>query len=101
MRLYAQDAAHTFDGATIVTGIPAISAAFDRGFAGPCNLAGKMLTCIVAADIALVRVLWQSLNPDGMVRSNSISCEVLKRGTDGLWRYIIDDASGGMRSVSD
>ena len=101
MRLYANDAAHTFDGVTIATGVAAISAAFDRGFAGPFKLSGQTLTCIVAHDTALLRVVWQSLNPDGTVRNTSISCEVLARGTDGRWRYIIDDATGGGRAAAD
>ena len=33
MALYAEDAAYTFDGANIITGIGNINSAFDRGFA--------------------------------------------------------------------
>ncbi len=98
MRLYADDAVHTFDGITISTGLQAIGAAFDRGFAGPYTLAGKTLTCLAAADTALLRVLWRSLQPDGSIRHASISCEVLAKGADGLWRYCLDDATGGSRT---
>ena len=97
LRLYAPDTVHTFDGGSTSTGLAAISAAFDRGFAGPNTLAGKTLSCIVARDTALLRVLWRSLGPDGAVRRQDISVEVVAKGPDNLWRYLIDDATGGSR----
>jgi ketosteroid isomerase-like protein len=97
MRLYADDAVHTFDGITISKGLPAISAAFDRGFGGQSTLVGRTLSCLTTADMALLRVHWHSLLPDGTIRHASISCEVLAKGPDGLWRYRLDDATGGSR----
>ncbi len=97
MQLYAPDAAHTFDGVSVSYGLAAISAAFDRGFAGPIKLKGMTLSCLVSGDTALLRVLWQSRNADGSVLRESVSCEVAAKGPDGLWRYIVDDATGGMR----
>jgi uncharacterized protein (TIGR02246 family) len=99
LRLYAPDAVHTFDGVTVSTGLAAISAAFDRGFAGPTKLRGRTLGCLVSGDAALLRVLWQSLDPAGAVRGQNISCEVVAKGADGLWRYVIDDATGGSRTA--
>lgn len=98
LRLYAPDAVHTFDGITVSTGLVAISAAFNRGFAGPTLLRGKTLSCLVSGDTALLRVLWQSLDADNIVRRETVSCEVVAKGADALWRYIIDDATGGMRA---
>lgn len=100
MQLYASDATHTFDGAFVSQGQAAISAAFDRGFAGSTNLIGETLSCIVSGDLALQRVRWKSVNPDASVRRSDISCEVLSRGSDGLWRYVIDDATGGSRPAT-
>jgi len=100
MRLYAPDAVHTFDGISVSKGRLAISAAFDRGFPGPSKLRGKTLSCLVSRDTALMRVLWQSLDQDGTVRREYVSCEVVERGTDGLWRYVIDDATGGLRAAA-
>ncbi len=97
MRLYAPNAVHTFTGETMSTGLEAISAAFDRGFAGAIRLEGRTLTCLAAGDTAFLRVLWRSIGPDGTVRGENISAEVLAKGADGLWRYIIDDATGGSR----
>ena len=97
LRLYTPDAVHTFDGVTVSTGLAAISAAFDRGLASPFKLSGSVLACIEADGVALIRARWKSLNPDGTVRNNSVSCEVAKQGNDGLWRYLIDDATGGSR----
>jgi ketosteroid isomerase-like protein len=99
MQLYALDAVHTFDGVTIHRGIAAISAAFDRGFAGSTKLRGKTLGCMLAGQTALLRVLWQSRDPFGAVLRESISCEVAGKDADGLWRYIIDDATGGSRPL--
>ena len=99
MMLYAPEAVHTFDGGTVSAGLDAISAAFDRGFAGPTRLAGETLSCLVAGDMALLRVRWQSFNGDGTVRRVDVSCEVVTKGPDGLWRYVIDDATGGTRNT--
>ena len=97
MQLYERDAVHTFDGTVVSTGLAAISAAFDRGFASPYKLSGKVLECMEADGVALIRARWKSLNPDGAVRGEAVSCEVAKKGADGLWRYLIDDATGGSR----
>lgn len=97
MRLYAPDAVHTFTGEAINAGLDAISAAFDRGFSGQAKLSGRTLSCIIAGEIAFVRVLWRSIGLDGSVRGENISAEVLAKGSDGLWRYVIDDATGGNR----
>lgn len=99
MRLYAPNAVHTFMGETVSTGLDAISAAFDRGFAGPNKLKGHTLSCLIAGDTAFLRVLWRSIGADGAVRGENISAEVLEKGADGLWRYIIDDATGGSRPL--
>ncbi len=99
MLLYAPDAVHTFDGIAVSKGISAISAAFDRGFAGPTMLRGKTLSRLVSGETALLRVLWQSLDASGKVLRENVSCEVAARGPDGLWRYVIDDATGGSRPV--
>lgn len=98
MRLYAPGALHTFDGAAVSTGLSEISAAFDRGFASPYKLSGRVLACMEADGVALIRARWTSLNPDGTVRGEAVSCEVATKGADGLWRYLIDDASGGSRA---
>ena len=97
LQLYEPGAVHTFDGAAVSTGLDAISTAFDRGFSSPYSLSGKVLSCIEADGVALIRAQWTSHNPDGTARHVSISCEVAKRGADGLWRYLIDDATGGSR----
>jgi ketosteroid isomerase-like protein len=97
MRLYAPDAVHTFDGVTLHQGIAVISRAFDRGFAATTMLRGRTLACLVTGDTALLRVRWHSVEPSGAVLRESISCEVVTKSADGLWRYIIDDATGGSR----
>lgn len=99
LQLYEPGAVHTFDGTAVSTGLDAISAAFDHGFSSLYKLSGKVLSCMEADGVALIRAQWTSHNPDGAARHVSISCEVAKRGADDLWRYLIDDATGGSRGV--
>jgi len=65
------------------------------------KLKGKMEIendyCIVSDDIALVRARWSftATGPDGAPMENhGRSTEVLRRGADGLWRYLIDHPFG-------
>ena len=99
MALYAEDAAYTFNGVTIITGLGKIGAAFDRGLASSLNMTGSVLSCVTSCDTALVRMHWKMVKPDGGFHSEGVSCEILRKGADGLWRYIIDDATGGNRAA--
>ena len=99
LSLYADDAVFTFDGTATVSGLAAIDAAFDRAFASPLKMTGSVASLAVAGGTALLRMHRTLITPGGTTHSDGVSAEVLSRGTDGLWRYIIDDATGGGRSA--
>lgn len=53
--------------------------------------------CIVNGDIAIVRAEWSfaGIGPDGRpIESHGNSAEVLRRGSDGAWRYLVDHPFG-------
>jgi uncharacterized protein (TIGR02246 family) len=53
--------------------------------------------CVVNGDIALVRGRWTftTTGPDGKaIENHGRSAEVLHRGSDGLWRYLVDHPFG-------
>jgi len=54
--------------------------------------------CVVFEDTALVRAHWRLEWRDAaqqLQAKEGHSSEVLRRGTDGYWRYIIDHPTGG------
>ena len=54
--------------------------------------------CVVCADTALVRARWKMHWRDStkqLLVKTGHSSEVLRRGSDGVWRYIIDHPTGG------
>ncbi len=55
--------------------------------------------CIVSNDIALVRARWKLHWRDATTKQLHLkqghSSEVLRRGSDGLWRYLLDHPTGG------
>ena len=78
----------------MLSGHAAIGAAFDAIFAGPLQMTGRALSIASAGTVALIRMHWQLVGSDGNVPLADVSAEVLARGADGLWRYIIDDPRG-------
>jgi len=66
------------------------------------GFAGKMETenqyCVVCGDTALVRATWRIHGTGAggrVIDSSGLSAEVLRRGADGTWRYIVDHPFGG------
>jgi uncharacterized protein (TIGR02246 family) len=97
LALYEPDAVFTFDGETKAVGTAEIKAALDGFLAGPMKLRGGYAHVFVAGDTALCRLKWEMIGTEGWIESDGVSAEVLKRGSDGLWRFKIDDAGGGSR----
>ena len=53
--------------------------------------------CVIASDLALLVTEWtlEATEPDGTrSRSSGRTADVLRRGTDGMWRYVIDNPAG-------
>jgi ketosteroid isomerase-like protein len=68
-------------------------------FESPLKIAIKTSSCLQHADTALVRSDWTLTAPDGAVAMAGSSAEILRHGTDGLWRFIIDDATFASRPL--
>jgi uncharacterized protein (TIGR02246 family) len=97
LALYGPDAAFTFDGVTYARGTDEIKAALDGFLGSPMKLRGKYESVVAAGDIALCSLRWEMLDGEGWIDQDGLSVEVLRRGTDGKWRFAIDDATGASR----
>jgi uncharacterized protein (TIGR02246 family) len=97
LALYEADAVFTFDGAQTAVGADQIRAALHGFVESGMTQRGRYVHVFVAGDTALCRLAWEMLEPEGWINSDGVSAEVLKRGSDGLWRFKIDDANGGRR----
>ena len=98
LALYAPEAVFTFDGVTFARGLDEIKVALDGFLVSPMTLRGKYVGApLVAGDVAMCSLRWEMLNAEGWIDQDGISTEVLKRGSDGLWRFAIDDATGASR----
>jgi uncharacterized protein (TIGR02246 family) len=97
LALYEPDAVYTFDGETKAVGTSQIKAALDSVVARRAKLRGTYAHVYVSGDIALCRLRWEMRGADGWIEADGVSAEVLKRGSDGKWRFKVDDANGGRR----
>ena len=91
--LYAPDAVFTFDGAATARGKAEIEQALAPFFEQPLKISATCGACHQAGDTALVRTDWVLTAPDGSVAMKGASAEVLRRGADGQWRFIVDHAT--------
>jgi uncharacterized protein (TIGR02246 family) len=98
--LYAAEAMLTVDGAAIARGPGEIEAMLKPMLDGPLKLEARCATCHEAGDTAIVRTEWTLRAPDGSAALAGASAEVLRRGADGRWRFIIDDASFASRPAT-
>jgi ketosteroid isomerase-like protein len=67
-----------------------------EGFVGKVETENQY--CIVCGDTALVRAVWRIRGTGAggrVIDSEGLSAEVLRRGADGVWRYIVDHPFGG------
>jgi uncharacterized protein (TIGR02246 family) len=96
--LYADDAVFTYDGVEKAVGRKQIEGAVAGFMAAGLTFKGKFVSVYVAGDTAMTRMKWELLEPSGAQMSEGISAEVLRRGVDGKWRFLIDDAGGGSRA---
>lgn len=99
LALYAPDAAFTMDGQAVAHGTAEIKAALAGMFASPFKMKGKYVSVLTAGDVAVCKLRWEMLNAEGWIEMDGMSLEVLKRGSDGKWRFAIDDATGSSREL--
>lgn len=57
-------------------------------------LDGRNAYCIVHGDLALLRADYVATRPDGTSIKRGSSAEIVHRGADGVWRYVVDHATG-------
>ncbi len=95
--LYEEDAVFTYDGVEKAVGRAQIEGAIAGFVMAGLKFSGEFVSVYIAGDIALTRMKWQLLEPSGAVMSSGVSAEVQRRGADGRWRILIDDAGGGSR----
>ena len=84
------------DGRT-VTVRAEIAAELERDLSLGLPLEAKARHVFVAGDIAQIVVDWSidGIGPDGKhVHLGGSAADILRRGADGLWRYIIDNNQG-------
>ncbi|RYZ14522.1 MAG: nuclear transport factor 2 family protein [Alphaproteobacteria bacterium] len=98
LALYEADAVFTFDGVQKAVGHEQIQGALAGFLASPFKMRGSYDFVHVAGDSALASLRWEMLEPEGWINSDGVSMEVLTRGSDGLWRFAIDDATAGRRA---
>ena len=98
--LYTDDAVFTYNGSDKAVGRQQIEGAIAGFMAAGLTFKGEFVTCYVAGDTAMTRMKWELIEPSGSQMSAGISAEVLRRCSDGKWRFLIDDAGGGSRAAT-
>lgn len=84
------------DGQTL-TDRAAIAARFERDLKLGLPLIATVRHVFVAEDIAQIVVDWSidGTDPHGnQVHLEGSACDIVRRGVDGFWRYIIDNNQG-------
>lgn len=97
LSLYEPDAAYVH-GETTVTNQAELRRVFEQLTAVRPQMELTNEYCVVCDDTALVRARWKMHWRDStkqMHIKQGHSSEVLRRGSDGTWRYIIDHPTGG------
>ena len=97
LALYADSAVLTIDGAQTARGHAAIGTMMAPMLDGPLKIAARCSTCHENGDTAIVRTDWTLTAPDGSIAMQGASAEVLRRGGDNRWRFVIDDATFSSR----
>jgi ketosteroid isomerase-like protein len=77
-------------------GLDAIRAVYQSWLALNSKMQSKTLYCVHLADIALLRTEWTISGTDsnrGLVELQGKAIEVIRRQSNGNWRYVIDHIS--------
>ena len=96
--LYEDDAVFTYDGEEKATGRRQIERALAGFMMAKLRMRGSVVSLYVSGDRALTRMKWELVDSSDTVQSSAISCEVQRLGPDGLWRFVLDDATAGSRA---
>ncbi len=97
MSLYAPEAVLIANDGRTVTDHTEIAAQLERDLKLGLPLEAKARHVFVADDIAQIVLDWSidGTGPDGRrVHLGGSASDILRRGADGLWRYLIDNNQG-------
>lgn len=97
MELYAPEAVFLANDGRVVTDRAEIAAAIGRDIKLGLPLMTRVRHIVVAGDIAQIILDWSidGEGPDGKhVHVHGTASDIMRRGTDGFWRYIIDNNQG-------
>jgi ketosteroid isomerase-like protein len=97
MALYEPEAVMIAKDGRTVTDHAEIAALLERDIKYGLPLKAKARHVFVAGDIAQIVLDWSidGTGPDGeQVHLGGSASDVARRGADGLWRYVIDNALG-------
>jgi ketosteroid isomerase-like protein len=97
MGMYAPEAVLVANDGRTITDHAKIAAELERDLKLGLPLEAKARHVFVADDIAEVVLDWSidGTGPDGKhVHREGTAADILRRGADGLWRYIIDNNQG-------
>ena len=97
LALYTDGGMLTIDGEASAVGKAAIGEMMAPMLDGSVSITTTCGASYENGDTALVRTDWVLTAPDGSVVMSGSSAEVLTRGADGLWRFVIDDATFSSR----
>ncbi|HKD21554.1 MAG TPA: nuclear transport factor 2 family protein [Rhizomicrobium sp.] len=97
MGMYAPEAVLVANDGRTITDHDEIAAELERDLKLGLPLEAKARHVFVADDIAEIVLDWSvdGTGPDGKpVHLGGTAADILRRGKDGLWRYIIDNNQG-------
>ena len=97
MALYAPEAVVIAKDGRTITDHTGIAAAFERDLSHGLPLGAKVRHVFVAGDIAQIVVDWSidGTGRDGEhVHLGGSASDIVRRGADGRWRYLIDNNQG-------
>ena len=97
MGLYEPEAVVIAKDGRTITDRTEIAALFERDISLGLPLKAKARHVFVAGDIAQIVLDWSidGTGPDGKhVHLGGSASDILRRGADGLWRYVIDNNQG-------
>ncbi len=97
MALYAPEAVFIANDGRTVTDRAEIAAQFQRDMSLGLPLKANVRHVFVSGDTAQIVVDWSidGKGPTGEdVHLGGSACDIVRRGADGLWRYIIDNNQG-------
>jgi ketosteroid isomerase-like protein len=97
MPLYEPEAVFVLKDGRTVTGHTEIAAQLERDLSLGVPLQAKARHVFVAGDFAQIVLDWSidGTGPDGEhVHLGDSASDVVRRGADGVWRYVIDNNRG-------